>query len=146
MWDKISSFIKDYPEHYIAQLISRVFWPPPTVAVLAYTDDDEIVALELGGSYRLPGGFMDKSESLKEAAEREMREETGLDVEIGNLLDIRQNESGGPEIFFEAEVVGGEMESSWEGRPKRLPIEDIDDKVWALEHSHVHEYLFPDKD
>lgn len=142
---KIGSIIKKYPEHYIGRLFSRVFWPPPTVAVLAHGENDDILALDLEGSYRLPGGFLDRGEDFKQAARREVKEETGFEVEIHDLLDIRQNESGGPQMFFEAEVTGGEKKGSWEGKPEFIPKEEIHDKVWKLDHSHVHEYLFPDE-
>jgi ADP-ribose pyrophosphatase YjhB (NUDIX family) len=141
----VSKFVKRYPEHYIAQAISKIFWPPPTVSVLAYGDHGDVLALNLDGNYRLPGGFLDKGENFKEAAAREVKEETGFEVEIGRLLDIRHNESGGPNIFFEAEVVEGDRKASWEGEPEFVPKEDIKDKVWKLDHSHIHEYLFPEE-
>lgn len=140
---EIGSFIKNYPEKYIGKLFAKVFWPPPTVAVLAHGDNEDILALNLDGSYRLPGGFMDKDEDLKEAARREVKEETGFEVEIIQLLDVEYNGSGGPEIFFEAEVTGGEKNGSWEGKPEFIKKEVIEEKVWELKHSHIHEYLFP---
>jgi ADP-ribose pyrophosphatase YjhB (NUDIX family) len=140
----ISKFIKSYPENYFGKLFARVFWPPPTVVVLAHGDNDDILAIDLDGSHRLPGGFIDKGEDLKESAKREVKEETGFEVEITNLLDIRHNGSGGPEIYFEAKVLGGERNGSWEGKPRFIKKEEIEEKVWELRHSHIHEYLFPE--
>lgn len=142
---KLASLVKSYPEKYFGKLFSWIFWPPPTVAVLAHGENDDILALNLDGNYRLPGGFMDKDEDLKEAARREVKEETGFEVEVTRLLDVERNGSGGPEIFFEAEVVRGEKDGSWEGKPEFIDKEKIEHKVWKLDHSHVHEYLFPDK-
>jgi len=97
----------------------------------------------LDGSHRLPGGLMDEDETLKEAARREVKEETGLEVEVVELLDVEKNGSGGPELFFEAKVVGGEKDGSWEGEPEFVSKYEVKDKVWELKHSHIHEYLFP---
>lgn len=42
------------------------------------------------GAYDLPGGHMDKGESVAECLEREIKDETGLKVEVGNILAIRE--------------------------------------------------------
>ncbi|MEV7773122.1 NUDIX domain-containing protein [Kitasatospora sp. NPDC086791] len=75
------------------------------------------------GLYALPGGTMDLGESLPETAVREVREETGLDVELTGLVgtytdprhviaysdgEVRQQFN----VCFTARITGGELRIS----------------------------------
>jgi 8-oxo-dGTP diphosphatase len=42
----------------------------------------------LAGRWSLPGGTLELGESLREGLVREMREETGLEVEVGPLVEL----------------------------------------------------------
>ena len=42
----------------------------------------------LAGEWSLPGGAVDVGETLHECVVREMREETGLDVEVGAVIEV----------------------------------------------------------
>ncbi len=42
----------------------------------------------LAGQWSLPGGMLEVGETVREAAIREAKEETGLDVECGELLGV----------------------------------------------------------
>jgi len=59
--------------------------PIPTVDIIIETDDDTIVLIKRKNhpvGWAIPGGFVDYGESLEEAAVRETKEETSLDVTI----------------------------------------------------------------
>ncbi|MBN2284423.1 MAG: NUDIX hydrolase [Deltaproteobacteria bacterium] len=59
--------------------------PVPTVDIIIEMPEGSIVLIRRNNDpvgWALPGGFVDYGESLEEAARREAREETSLDVEL----------------------------------------------------------------
>ncbi|MBC7186765.1 MAG: NUDIX domain-containing protein, partial [Calditrichaeota bacterium] len=69
---------------------------PPTplvgVAILVARDGAVLLVKRAfppnAGRWSLPGGHVELGEPLKEAARREVAEECGIDVEVGELLDV----------------------------------------------------------
>jgi ADP-ribose pyrophosphatase YjhB (NUDIX family) len=65
----------------------------PSANVIVVNDDGQILLIRRtdNGNHALPGGGMDLGESITQAAVREVREETGIEVEITGLVGIYTN-------------------------------------------------------
>lgn len=86
-------------------------------------EDSRILLLnqdtDTGRAWSLPGGKVEEGETLAAALVREMREETGLDVEPGRLLYICDHLPGDGthvvHLTFEVKRLGGTMGDVAEG-------------------------------
>ena len=97
------------------------------------TEEDRILLLnqdtDTGRSWSLPGGKVEEGEPLATALVREMREETGLDVEPGRLLYVCDHLPGNGthvvHLTFEARRTGGTVGAVTEGADTR-PIRGVE--------------------
>ena len=88
----------------------------PGLAVIVAVIDDGKVLLTKREDFEvwcLPGGGVEKGESLAEAGIREAREETGLDVELTRLVGVYSRMGGGMHdvhaVLYTAKPIGGEL-------------------------------------
>jgi 8-oxo-dGTP diphosphatase len=98
--------------------------PNSSVRVLIFNSQGELLMVKerQDHGYAVPGGWCDVWHSLREAAIAEVKQETGLDVQIDRLLAIFQREryKDYPTLiseqvhYFSATVIGGELSTCHE--------------------------------
>lgn len=54
-------------------------------------ENNKILLGRILGKYDLPGGGVEKHENVEEALKREYFEETGIDIEVGEIIDVKSN-------------------------------------------------------
>ncbi len=91
--------------------------PSPTTDVIIHDPARGIVLIRrvnppLG--YALPGGFIDEGEQAEQAARREMREETGLDVRLLGVLGVYSRPDRDPRFHTLSVVFVGSVDGDAE--------------------------------
>jgi ADP-ribose pyrophosphatase YjhB (NUDIX family) len=104
----------------------------PTASALVEDDEGRILLArrakeQFKGRWDIPGGFLDEGEHPLDGLRRELREETGLDVEPLEFLGVWMDRYGGDStaeatlnFYWTARAAGGEA----------APADDVDDLRW----------------
>ncbi len=98
----------------------------------------------LKGRWALPAGYIEADESVEQAAIRECREETGLEVELLELFGVYSFPEGpvqsGIIIFFRARPVGGVLRAGDDAQEVNVFLpEDLPEDVAFRTHREVLE-------
>jgi 8-oxo-dGTP diphosphatase len=117
-------------------------------AYAVVVDDRDRVLLALWNEadaplWTLPGGGVDLLETVEDGAVREVREETGYEVELGRLLGVdtlvvppeqrtvdRERWFRGIRVVYEAAVIGGHLRDEVDGttdEARWIPISEVPD-------------------
>lgn len=117
--------------------------PAPAVSAFVVEDGRVLLARRAGdpdaGLWDTPGGFLDEGESPEDGLRRELREEAGVEIELGDLLGTYVDRYGdGPDapallvFLWEATVASGELEAAddvselrWFARDELPPDDQI---------------------
>ncbi len=128
------------PKRLVCQDCSFIFYQDPkVVAGTVFTLNGGIVLLKRGvepalGKWVFPGGYVDRDESVQDAAVRETKEESQLDVKLGPLLNVYSYpRSPNVIIVYTAEVIGGTLTAA---------DESIEAAVFGSKEVPWHELAF----
>lgn len=100
-----------------------IHWRNPGVGAAVLVRDDEGKVLLIrrapgatrAGFWAIPAGFVDYGEEIRAAAAREMEEETGLVVEVGEAVFVASNFHDPAKltvgVWFAGTVVGGRLQA-----------------------------------
>lgn len=91
------------------------FLDPKVAAVVLVTLSGELVMVRRGiepalGRWSFPSGYVDRGESVEDAATREVKEETGLEVRLTGFVGL-YSKTGSTIVLaaYSAAVTGGEL-------------------------------------
>jgi len=114
------------PGRLVCERCGFVFYLGPKLVAGAIAELDRGIVLiqrdiEPGyGKWTFPGGFVERGERAEAAARREVLEESGLEIEVGEIVGLYTYEGQVPAIaVFAAKVTGGEPKPLDETRDVR---------------------------
>ncbi len=120
---------RDYPDRPIVGVGAIIIDSDRALVVRRATEP-------LKGQWSIPGGMLELGEKLREGVAREVKEETGLTVEVGEVLDVFDSifpdDSGGYQyhyvlIDFLCRPIGGQLAASSDVDAARwVRSEDLD--------------------
>lgn len=135
--------------------MSREYPDRPFVGVgVVVWRGDEVLLIERGkgprtGSWSLPGGMQELGETVRETAHREIKEETGVEIDVTGLLDVidlvRKDSDGRIRfhytlVDFTAEWRSGEAVADSDAAGVRwVPLAELDQyELWDETRRVIH--------
>ena len=122
--------------------------PTLTVDAIIKTNDDKIVLVKrknppYKGWWALPGGIVEYGETVEEAVKREVKEETGLEVEIEKLVNVYSDPNRDPRghfisICFLCRRIGGTLEAATDAAEvSAFPLKEVRNLKLAFDHKKM---------
>lgn len=122
--------------------------PTPTVDTIIQKESKILLIKRKKDPFKnmmaLPGGFVNEGETVEEAAKREIREETSLEIRLLDILGVYSDPNRDPRKHIMTIVFVGEIESSKD--VEAIAGDDASDIVWLdLESIEKHVFAFDHK-
>jgi len=120
--------------------------PVLTVDVVIYMDEGFVFVKRLNEPFKnfwaLPGGIVEYGETVEEAAIREAKEETGLEVKLEKLVGVYSNPKRDPRghyvsIAYLAKPVSGKLKASTNA--KEVKVFSQKPEKLAFDHEKIFE-------
>ncbi len=106
-------------ERLVCPVCHFIFWQNPVVGVAVIIIDQQCIVLArrsrgvYQGAWCIPCGYVEYDEDVRQAAQREFQEETGLVVAVGDVYAVNSNfhnpDSHSVGIWFRGTVLGGTL-------------------------------------
>jgi len=139
-------------ERLLCQQCGFIFYinPVPAVGVILL-DDSKICLVKRKyaprqGYWGLPAGFVEMDETVEEAAIREVKEETNLDVKIERLINVFSAFDSPKRhvivIFYAGKIIGGALKAGDDALEVRFfPLNKIPEPLAFQSHTAVIESI-----
>lgn len=119
-----------------------------TVDAVVLCEDDRIVLVRRGndpykGSWALPGGFVEYGETVESAVLREVKEETGLDIELKGICGVYSDPDRDPRghtvtICYKAKEIGGKLRADSDAQEATcIKLEEALTYKLAFDHEQI---------
>jgi nucleoside triphosphatase len=108
-------------------------FPEPTVGALIVNREGKILLVKSRkwfDKFTLPGGHIEIGETMVEAVKREVKEEVGLDVQVGNLL-LMQEAIFAAEFYKKRHFIFIDFACRPKDERVKLDQDELQDHIWV---------------
>lgn len=117
--DKLQNKVLEGKNRLLCDRCGFIFWnnPKPTTSIILEKEGKILLLQRSQEPFRnywvLPGGYVEYDEEPKSTIKRETKEETGLEITVGNIMSVYliDNDPRGNsiDITYQGAIIGGEL-------------------------------------
>lgn len=119
-------------EEAVSRRSTGQIYPEPTVGALIVNEEGKILLVKSHkwfDKYTLPGGHIEVGETMTEAVRREVKEEVGLDVQVGHMLLI-QEAIFAPEFYKKRHFIFIDFACRSKNEQVKLDQDELQEYLW----------------